>query len=118
LPNEGRKAGTIQYLLWKEDKLRLNDYEVLELLRKLETKGLIVSERVNWTERIIRELRASKKIHGKACPKCSNKTVSLYAQMRDEAEGKESKRVVGSFCPACGYYSLNDPGGLVERFVG
>jgi hypothetical protein len=116
LVNGRSKAGTIQRELASQG-VRLNDHETDEFLRRTESKGLVTREEVDWTERIISETRWAS---GRKCPNCGNGVVtSLYAQMRrNDITKKESKRVVGSFCPSCRSYQLDGNGkGLLERFV-
>ncbi|MDG7023012.1 MAG: hypothetical protein JRN45_00665 [Nitrososphaerota archaeon] len=115
------KAGTVQRYLRAPERARpytLNDHEVDELLRKMEPRGLVIKEVADWTGRVTKKLLEARKSSARRCQKCgSGKVASLYAQMRDRVTDKESKRVVGWLCPACGSYSLEDPQGLIELFV-
>lgn len=109
------KAGSIQWELGANG-VKLNDHETDELLRRMEFKGLVVRDEINQTENVIKLLQA-KSAPRKECPVCGDGNVwSLYAQMRGSINQKESKKVIGSFCPSCRSYQL-DAKGLIERFV-
>jgi hypothetical protein len=112
----GRKQGAIQRHLITRG-IRLNDHEMETLLERMEFAGLITSTRVDWTKHVIERIAKStrKGIKSERCVRCGATTMSLYAQMRDNPTGKETKKVIGSYCIKCGWYSLRSD--VLRRFI-
>jgi hypothetical protein len=86
---------------WKEQEsfCGINDHEMETLPERMEFAGLITSTRVDWTKHMIERTAKSTRRGSKSerCLRCGAATVSLYAQMRDNHTGKETKKVIGSY---------------------
>ena len=109
------KAGAIQRRLREREGVRLNRHETEHLLDLMGQKGLVAAEKADWTEKVVAMLLESNK--RQACSKCGKGGVtSLYAQMRNVPRG-ETKIRVGSFCPSCRHYTIDDARALLKRFV-
>jgi len=97
--------------------MRLNDHEIETLLERMEFTGLVTSTHVNWTKNVIEKASSTKRSNkSRMCARCGAAAISLYAQMRDNPTGKETKRVIGSYCVKCGWYSLQSDV-LLRRFT-